>query len=74
MSTSVEQLREQAAAAARSGDIFALWVPDELTLNGQLVRRDVGMAILVDAILALGFMPDGLTEGAGGATYRYRRM
>jgi hypothetical protein len=73
MSASVEGLREQAAAVAKGGHTFSLWVPDALTLNGQPVRRDVGMAILLDAILALGFMPDGLTESAGGATYRYRR-
>jgi hypothetical protein len=31
------------------------------------------MTVLLDAILALGFMPDGHTPGTGGGTYRYRR-
>jgi hypothetical protein len=29
------------------------------------------MAILLDALLAKGFYPDGFTEGDGGRTYRY---
>jgi hypothetical protein len=59
---------------AAHGDAFELWVPEAFTLQGRVVRRDVAMAVLLDAILGLGFMPDGLTSGTGGATYRYRRQ
>jgi hypothetical protein len=70
---SIETLREEAVVLAARSDAFELWVPETLTLNGQVTRRDIAMAILLDAILGLGFMPDGLVAGTGGATYRYRR-
>jgi hypothetical protein len=72
-SESVESLRERATALADGSKSFELWIPEALTLNGQAVKKDLAMAVLLDAILGLGFMPDGLTAGAGGATYRYRR-
>jgi hypothetical protein len=70
---SVEELREEAADLAARESAFELWVPETLTLNGHAVRKDLAMAVLLDAILAFGFMPDGPTAGVGGATYRYRR-
>jgi hypothetical protein len=48
-----------------------LWVPAALTLRGQPVRADVAVAIIVDALLALGYMPDGFTPGPGGRRYHY---
>jgi hypothetical protein len=69
---SLESLRKEATALA-SGSSFELWVPDTITVNGRMTRRDLAMASLLDGILALGFMPDGMTPGEGGATYRYRR-
>jgi hypothetical protein len=70
----VTALRAEARKLAKGGDRFELWVPDTLLIDGRGVPKDIGMAILVDEILSLGFMPDGLTQGMGGATYRYRRM
>ncbi len=73
LNQTVEALRDEVRTLAAHGEAFELWVPDTLTMGGQVVRKDFAMAVLLDAILALGFMPDGLTVGTGGATYRYRR-
>ena len=71
---SVEKLREEASALAAGGDAFELWIPETLTMRGDVVRNDVAMAVLLDTILGLSFMPEGLTAGVDGATYRYRRV
>ena len=56
--------------AAASAD---LWVPDELTLQGQVVGKDIAMAIVLDKILALGLFPNGFSAGDGGRLYHYKR-
>ena len=58
-------------AAAKKTSRFDLWVPDALTLQGAPISRDVAMAILVDQILAVGYMPDGFTATIGGRHYHY---
>lgn len=50
-----------------------LWIPDELTLGGQPVPSDAGMAVLLDALLAKSFFPDGVQVGEGGRLCRYVR-
>jgi hypothetical protein len=56
--------------AAASAD---LWVPDELTLQGRAVAKDIAMAIVLDKILALGLFPSGFSTGDGGRLYHYKR-
>ena len=53
------------------GQRWELWVPELLRLRGVRVGDDIAMAILLDALLAKGFYPDGVTEGEGGRTCRY---
>ena len=53
------------------GQRWELWVPELLRLRGARVGDDIAMAILLDALLAKGFYPDGFTDGEGGRTYRY---
>jgi hypothetical protein len=50
-----------------------LWIPEVLTLRGQAVANDVGMAVLLDALLAKSFFPDGVQAGDGGRLFRYVR-
>ena len=71
---SVESLREEATSLAVGADRFELSLPEALSVGGSPVPKDLAMAVLLDAILALGFMPDGVTTGATGAIYRYRRV
>jgi len=52
---------------------FELEIPSDLTLRGNPVPNDVAMAIIVDAILAKGYWPDGYTESATGRVYKYVR-
>ncbi len=53
------------------GQRCELWVPELLRLRGARVGDDIAMAVVLDALLAKGFYPDGFTEGEGGRTYRY---
>ena len=73
-SGSVEELRKQIAALATESQAFELWVPASLTMGGEPVPRDLGMALVVDAVFGAGFEPDGVaTAEAGGSMCRYRR-
>jgi hypothetical protein len=72
----VEPLLEQIAEltpAPRGSQSFEMWVPGTLTLGGQPIADDLAMAILLDALLAKEFFPDGYQQGAGGRLYRYGR-
>jgi hypothetical protein len=51
-----------------------LWVPDQLTLNGGDVPHDIAMAIVGDAVLAIGLTMDGFTPGTDGRTYHYKPL
>jgi len=53
---------------------FELWIPQQVTLRGQLAPADVAMAIILDKILGMGYEPDGFAEADGGRVYRYRVM
>ena len=45
-----------------------LWVPTELTFRGEPIDNDAAIAIVSDAILALGLTPRGTTDDDGGRT------
>ena len=70
----VEDLLTEVAALAprRVGETCSLWVPNALTLEGNLLAQDVGMAIVLDALLAKGFFPAGFEPERGGRRYKYR--
>jgi hypothetical protein len=67
----VEALLEQIDGTAGESTNFNLWVPDQLTWYGEPVRADIAMAVVVDRLLAKGFMPAGFTQGINGRTYHY---
>jgi hypothetical protein len=67
----VEALLEQIDGIAGGSTNFDLWVPDQLTWHGEPVRADIAMAVVVDRLLAKGFIPAGFTQGIDGRTYHY---
>ncbi|WAS96953.1 hypothetical protein [Nannocystis punicea] len=69
----IEGLQAQIDAISGKPESFDLWVSNAMTLNGAPVPQDLGMAILVDRLLAKGLFPHGFSEGAGGRTYHFRR-
>jgi hypothetical protein len=70
---SVEAIISQVKAMnVESRATFELWVPQDLTLDGEPTPQDVAMALVGDQLLDKGFEPDGFTDGEGGRTYKYR--
>jgi hypothetical protein len=73
----VEALLDQIAALspepASSIEKFELDVRQHLTLRGRPVPPDVAMAVILDALFAKGFDPDGFEPRPNGRRYRYRR-
>lgn len=72
----VEGLLEEIANVAGSGNSdarFELWVPKNLTLEGEVVSLEAAMAILTDAILANNYVLDGFSESPQGRVYKYVR-
>jgi hypothetical protein len=53
-------------------DELDLFVPDELTLNGEPIEYSAGMAIVGDTLLAEGFLPGEFTAVEGGRVYHFR--
>jgi hypothetical protein len=77
---SLEALLQQIDRIPQGSPHFDLWVPNQLLTSegvasgGSEVRATgVTMAIILDRLLAEGFMPAGFTEGTGGRTYHYKR-
>jgi hypothetical protein len=70
---SVEALLNEVAKWSDAAASADLWVPDELTLQGQVVGKDIAMAIVLNKILALGLFPSGFSTGGGGRLYHYKR-
>ena len=52
---------------------FTLAVADGFTFAGRADTMGAGMAIVLDAILAKGFWPDGFEQKDGYRVYRYKR-
>jgi hypothetical protein len=69
----VEALLEQIDEIAGASTNFDLWVPAQLTWHGEPARADMAMALVVDRLLAKGFMPAGFTQGINGRTYHYNQ-
>ena len=68
----VEDLLSRIAGVQGDQTTFDLWVPQNLSLNGQPVTLDVAMAMALDALLEKGFFPDGFTQDENGRHYKYR--
>jgi hypothetical protein len=53
---------------------FTLAISDTFTFAGRADTMGAGMAVLIDSILAKGFLPDGFEQMVGYRIYRYKRM
>jgi hypothetical protein len=67
----VEQLVAEVDALPSGATSLELWVPDQLTLRGEVVSKDIAMAVLLDKVLEHGLYPQGFTPHPAGAVYRY---
>jgi hypothetical protein len=69
---------EAAAQYVKQTDLspptFTLAISDNLTIGGKPDPMGLGMAIVLDAILAKGFEPDGFQQESGYRVYRYKKM
>ena len=71
---SVEALLEKIDREVSSETVnFELWVATQLTLRGAGIDSGVGMAVVLDRLLAKGLTPDGFTQANDGRVYRYKR-
>jgi len=70
-SGSVEQLQAEISAISPQQSSVELWVPNQLTLAGNLVAADVGMSIILDRLLCVGYFPQGVEYQEGGRLCRY---
>jgi hypothetical protein len=79
MIDTVESLVKQVESLPHADDtgapsVLELRIPNQLVSHGQVVRQDIGMAIILDAILGKGYEPDGFTELEDARLYRYKLM
>ena len=51
---------------------FDLNISNNLLVDGKQDNMGMGMAIILDAILARGFVPDGFTQQDGFRVYHYK--
>jgi hypothetical protein len=68
---SVEHLLAEVEALPVGSASLELWVPNQLTLRGEVVTREVAMAVLLDKVLEHGLFPQGFASHPTGAVYRY---
>jgi hypothetical protein len=71
-SGTVEELLSRVEMIVEDQNSFELWVSHRLSWKNQPVASDVAMAIVLDALLAKGFFPNGFEEGVGGSHYKYQ--
>jgi hypothetical protein len=71
-SGTLEDLVAEVRAGATAHAPFDLWAAGVLTLGGSPVPRDEAMAVIGDAVLAVGLGPGGFTDGPGGQTYHFK--
>ncbi len=71
---SAEEAADHVNAASMTGDRFEIAISDDLTFAGQPDTMGAGMAIVVDGVLAQGYLPDGFEQHEGYRLYRYVSM
>jgi hypothetical protein len=73
-SATVESLLEDVGTSmAGAEDPVELWVPNQLTLDGNPVSVDSAMEVILDLVLANNYALDGVSESTAGRLYRYVR-
>ncbi len=75
----VEELLRRIENLARPGDNgppegFELWVPQRLTLRGQVIPFDVAIVVVLDALLEKDFVPASYSEEEDGRLYLTQRF
>jgi len=63
--------RVRSAPSVANGGNFDLWVPDNLSLQGNPVASDIAMTVILNALLARDLFPNGFSPGVGGRMYHY---
>lgn len=69
---------ETAAQYVKQTDLaaptFTLALSDNLTIGAKPDPMGLGMALVLDTILAKGFEPDGFQQESGYRVYRYKKI
>jgi hypothetical protein len=68
----LEDLLSKVGSLPESIESIELFVPQDLTWQGQPVASDMAMAVVVDKLLAKGLFPDGFDQRDTGRHYRYK--
>jgi hypothetical protein len=71
---SAEEAANHVNTTSITGDRFELAISNDVTFAGQPDTMGAGMAILVDGILAQGYIPDGFEQRDGYRLYSYVLM
>lgn len=67
-----EGARAHVEATKITGNHFELSLSNDLTFAGEPDTMGAGMAIILDAILAQGYEPDGFEQREGYRLYHYK--
>jgi len=71
---SAEEAKAHVQSTKISGERFELPISNEFTFGGQPDSWGAGMAVVLDAILAQGYGPDGFEQRDGYRVYRYKPL
>ena len=71
---SAEEVADYVNGATITGDRFEIAISDDFTFAGQPDTMGAGMAVLLDGILAQGYIPDGFEQRDGYRLYSYIPM
>lgn len=70
----VESLLEEVSTRMADAEgVVELWVPNQVTMDGNPVAVDNAMEIILDVVLANNYTPGGVSESTAGRLYRYVR-
>jgi hypothetical protein len=69
----VENLLASVAGITNGQTSFELFVPAQLTHNGEPIQQGAAMAIVLDKILGHGLLPVGSEQRSGGSFYKYEK-
>lgn len=69
-----EEAKSYVDQSSLGGDSFELKIAEDFTFAGQPDVMGAGMAVVLDAILAQGFEPNGFDQHDGYRVYRYKPM
>lgn len=73
-SATVESLLEDVSTRITGAEgAVEIWVPNQLTLDGNPVSVDNAMEVILDVVLANNYALGGVSESTAGRLYRYVR-